>query len=550
MVQRTLDNLPHDLLAHARLCAVIASRFRPAEIQGVLGELDNAGLGGEFFLDGQAGIRRLIAEGILSEQGNGWIGFRVGMLRDVLEHTTPGAVRLQVHQAAVRFYLEPGHEPGSLSTVERLPRLALHCERAGLRAEAAQLYLALAERCSGRHAYLEAESMYSSALDQMADTDDGLRLRALRGRGVVRYRITRHDDALADLRKARELAGRTGDRELEAHIVFDAAMALDWLCEWTESRRIAEQARDLMAGGGSPLLEARLAQALGRSACRFNNYAEGIELLEQAARIAEPLGEAGYEIVVVSLVLAGFVLPFVGRLAEAERCLDRVIALCQGNGDELHLGAAHGNRLCLWIATNDRDRLVADFAKVIVHARRLGNLLFERNANVNAAYFFHWRGEPDVAEPYVHRAIELNERFYRFGYRPDAVVLLARVRWARGDDPGCRALVAEVRDHQDRARRDNKPESLLAPNDQMLLEVIALAVDGGTDAEWDAVLERAHKVAEGQELVEVLETRAVVAERAGDPAAARQALEDALAACERIPSLMTDRIRQRLAESR
>ena len=51
----------------------------------------------------------------------------------------------------------------------------------------------------------------------------------------------------------------------------------------------------------------------------------------------------------VSLLLLGYALPFVGRADDAEACLERALALCQSTGDELHLGAVYNNRSCLWI---------------------------------------------------------------------------------------------------------------------------------------------------------------------------------------------------------
>lgn len=85
-------------------------------------------------------------------------------------------------------------------------------------------------------------------------------------------------------------------------------MALDWLTDYHRSRALAEQARPLVEPLHSALLDARLKEALGRTACRFNDEVTGIELLRAAAALAEPLGDPGYEVVVVSNLLLGFVL--------------------------------------------------------------------------------------------------------------------------------------------------------------------------------------------------------------------------------------------------
>ena len=45
--------------------------------------------------------------------------------------------------------------------------MAFHAARSGLAAEAGRLYLDLAGRASARHAYLDAELLYSNALENL-----------------------------------------------------------------------------------------------------------------------------------------------------------------------------------------------------------------------------------------------------------------------------------------------------------------------------------------------------------------------------------------------
>ena len=63
------------------------------------------------------------------------------------------AQRERIHAAAARFYRGTRALPDS----RRLPLLARHAAEAGLREEAATLYLRLAQEARDRHAYLEAE---------------------------------------------------------------------------------------------------------------------------------------------------------------------------------------------------------------------------------------------------------------------------------------------------------------------------------------------------------------------------------------------------------
>ena len=125
---------------------------------------------------------------------------------------------------------------------------------------------------------------------------------------------------------------RGNDAANQADVLLDEAMALDWLMEWRRSRDLAERARTLVPAGAPPALEARVLLALGRSLQRFNQDEESVELLREAARLAEEAGDEGYEVQVVAGLMLGFVLPFLGIMDEAEERLRIVELLCREKG--------------------------------------------------------------------------------------------------------------------------------------------------------------------------------------------------------------------------
>jgi hypothetical protein len=323
------------------------------------------------------------------------------------------------------------------------------------------------------------------------------------------------------------------------------------LLEFRRSKELAEASRELAAQLGNPLLNARLYQALGRSAQRFNHDREAAELFRESARIAETVGDAAYEVAVTANMHLGFALPFLGLLDEAEERLARAQAMCEEKGDELHLAGVLNNRSCLWIARNDRERFLEDNQRVAAYARRMGNSNLERHCNLNSAYFFYWRGEFGLAEPGARRMIEIDERCYREGgFQPDGAVLLARILWGggNGDEAAARKLVEHARAHQAAARAQGKNELLLLPNDEMLLDTIALVIERGDSAAWEELLVRAREVAQGQELIETLELAGLAALRRQDLPAAQRHFREALEAGKRIPNVLEDRIRGRLAQ--
>jgi hypothetical protein len=540
---RELDELPSELAAHARLASLLSPEFASEELEGVLGAMDPE-LGDAFPLDAQVATERLHQARLLVRHHGGKYSFRNAVTRDAVAKTVADSLGLRIHRAALGYY-----RSAALPDATRLPRLAWHASRAGERKECASTYLVLAERARERHDYLEADLLYSRALTEMSDVEPEARQRALKGRGIVRYRLARHDDSLADLALARQLAVRIGDAVTQADVMLDESMALDWLLEWHRSRELAEGAKKLLGGGAPPVLEARLTLALGRSYHRFNQDREAAELLREAARLAETIGDEAYEVRVTANMLLGFLLPFLGLLDEAEERLDRTSALCQNKGDELHLAGIWNNRSCLWIAKNDRSRFMQDNERVLEFARRMGNAHLERGALFNSAYFLYWRGECEAAAPFARRAWEIDERqFWQGGYRPDAPVLLARILWGAGDVAGAKKLAREVQDQQLAYRTDGKSDLLLPPNDEVLLDMILLVLSDGPSAAWDTLVARARDVAQGQEIIEILEVAGIAALGQGDREGAKRWWDEALAAGERIPNVMSDRIRRRVGE--
>jgi eukaryotic-like serine/threonine-protein kinase len=540
---RALDGLAPELAAHARLLSLLDHDLAVDEVIGVLAAMP-AGLADVFPLDGRVGTERLLQAGLIEEAGPRRFAFCVDLMRAAVARTVSESFAADVHRTALRYYRQ-----AELPEAMRLRRLAWHAAAAGERRDAAAAYLQLAGPARERHQYFEADVLYSRALDQLGDDDDGngdARLGALKGRGIMRYRLGRYHDSLVDLTQARELAAMRGDSLLQADVMLDESMALDWVHEWQRSRDLAERARELVGDHQDPLLRARMLLAIGRSRCRFSDERTAIANLRAAVELAEAEGDEGYEVVVVADLLLGFILPFCGLIDEAEERLGRVEQLCQAKGDEAHLMAMWNNRSCLWIARNDRARFMEDSSKAMALARRNGGANVERNVNFNAAYFLYWRGEHQAALPHAERAMEIDQRHFRQGeLRPETLVLLGRVRWSLGQDVG--QLLTELRRHQATARAERRLECLLLPNDELLLDMLILLVDGGGAGAWAALLERAEQVAQGQELLEVLELAGVAALGRGDGPAAAACWQRALAAGERIPNVMMERIRARLA---
>ncbi|WP_437287787.1 serine/threonine-protein kinase [Sorangium sp. So ce406] len=576
-----IDALPPALQAHARLVALLGPDVTVAEVAGVLQRLDEHGEAGDLPLDAAVAVKRLLAAGLLVQDRRGRIGFRHALVREAVARGAPEPLRRRVHLAAFKLHrdgaADEGGEGGERAAPHdrdaRLLPFAYHAARAGLAEVAEAAYLTLAERARARHAYLDAETFYSRALEQPSDpAAQGAsappsspraaappgpprarpdRAAAHRGRGLMRYRLGRYHDALADFASARAIARARADVPAQIDILLDEATALDWMDEFKSSEERVEEARALAAGIAlSPALAARLSLGVGRSLHRFSREEEAAAALERAAAAAASLGGDGYETLVISLLMLGFVLQGLGRLDDAEDALGRAIALCEAHRDTLHLGSVTNNRALLWACRGDKARMIADLERVLSLARELGQSGLERVGEYNLGEYLYLMDDLAAAKPHIERALEIEQRRFCGACRPVALLLKARFLFYCGEEDEARALFERMRATQEEARAEGRADALMVPSEEVLCAMIGLATgDGGdgSDGAWDALVDRSAKSSVGQEHIEVLELRAVTALRRGRLAAARAALSAALRAAERIPNVMGDRLRRHAA---
>jgi tetratricopeptide (TPR) repeat protein len=545
LASRELEALPPPLASHAQLVSSLGDESTVEEAAGVLAELERRGAGGGFPLDAGVATSRLLSSGVLVTHADGRLTFRHALFSEAIYQSMPVALRQAIHGAAYRFHCT--HH--LLGERDRRVRLALHAARAGLRQEAAGRYLELARLAESRHAYLDAEFTYTRALEQLATTHrvPADAVAAYRGRGLMRYRIGRYADAVQDFERARVGAQQAGDVLTEVDILLDHATALDWMEEFRRSHELVEEAAQLWAREPSPTAEARVLMGRGRSCHRMNQDDQAAEILTRAAARAEALGDDGYETLAISLILVGYILARLGRPAQAEQAFDRVVPLCEAHGDKLHLGAALGNRLMLWIASGDMDRLLEDLKRLLEISRELGNARLEQHAHLVYALSHHWLGELELAKLHARRTVEIDEHRFGAEARPESAIVLARVLAAGGDTEQARTVLNGVRERQARARASGEREIEILPAEQVLFAMVDLHITDGGPAAWRELEARAAGVLRGQELIEFYDMWARTAARTDDVLTARQAMTRALEIAGRMPNVMRERLQRTLA---
>ena len=546
---RETESLPPDLLAHARLASILGVELSTDEVEGVQQELDRSGSSPETQLDASIGLRRLTESGILVRHRGGRLGFRHSLLRDTVYQTVPPADRDAIHRAAYDYYRRNDRLPDN----QRLPQMAFHAERSGHKDEAGRLYLVLANRALARHAYLDAELLFRNALDNLPDGDDDGHIAASKGRGLMRFRLGRHEGALKDLELALDRARRTDARRAQIDILLDVGIVLDWTMDVSRSAAVVEEAASLTSGASPPPeVTARLLMGRGRSLVRQEKTRDAIAVFQSVIDLAGSLDSGGYESYAQSLAMLAWCLAIVGSYEESERAFTRCISVSEEHGDMIGLAGALMNRCTLSFFTNNVERVLADYKRAIQIARECGFPILECLTVKDLGEIYLLIGRPEEAEPLASRAVELSTQTFGEGVARvfTAQLLLARLKWYRGDVDGAREIATLIIRGQADAAAAGRSDSLITPEDRIMLDMVSGALRSAPDDEFDALIEKGRRqTMQPMDIVEIMEWKALSALRCGRHEDGRRFLAEALEGADRNAKLMLPRIRAQLIQA-
>ncbi|NTX64233.1 protein kinase [Myxococcus sp. CA051A] len=525
MAVRGLAALPSGLRSLLQVAAVLGDDVRWDELSATLARLEHdAAL--DLSLDPGVGLERLARMGMLESRGPRRWRFEHTTLREAFAAQLPGALRRRICGSALSALPEAP-----------MPRRARWAEAAGETLLALELHHAMAESSRRGYRLLEAERHYSAALALLPREYDVLRLELLSGRGRVRYRLQRIDDALEDLREARRVAVARGSVVREADLLLEEATALDWRDETEDAIALQEQALRLLGEPVPSDLAARHALARARVFVRREDIAGAITPLEEAVALARSTRDEETE--AIALAMLGAMLGWTGQLEDSARRFDEAIALCESTGDTLHLGVALNNRMVLHVQRRDVAGARGDLERAVSLGRELGNVQIERTSAFNLALLLAYQGRAAEALPLARRAGVLSQRFFPRSMAQDAL-LVAR-------------LCCELSDLAEAARQltwleESTSLASMSPADQLMSSVVRRVVDESsgerpyTRAFWEERVDSARTRMTPDERMEVLIWAARAARAAGDDEALRARVTEVEDIAHEAP-LWTERVR-------
>nr|WP_240359711.1 serine/threonine-protein kinase [Pyxidicoccus trucidator] len=532
LAERSLAALPSGLRSLLQVGALLGDEVRLEELSATLAHLESDDAL-DLSLDPGVALERLARAGMLEPRGPRRWRFEHATLREAFGALLPTALRRRICAAALRALPD--------APAARRARLA---EAAGDVAQALGLHRGLAEASRRAHRLLEAERHYSAALELLPAGEDGFRLELLSGRGRVRYRLQRIDDALEDLRAARALAEARGDVVREADLLLEEATALDWRDDPDGSTALLEQALRCLGDAVPPELAARHALAQARVVVRREDITGAVPPLERAVAAARACGDSETE--AIALAMLGAMLAWTGRLEDSARRFDEAIALCEATGDTLHLGVALNNRMVLHVQRRDVAGARTDLERAVSLGRELGNVQIERTSAFNLALLLGYQGRAAEALALARRAGVLSQRFFPGSMAQDAL-LVARLCCELGDMAEAARQLTWLSEPATQAR--------LPPGDPLMLSVVHRVVGEAQGrlsygaAEWAGLVESARQQSTPDERLEILVWAARAARAAGDDVTARAWTKEVEETASEAP-LWTDRVRAVVQEAR
>jgi tetratricopeptide (TPR) repeat protein len=506
-----LDGLPDELVAAARVAAAAGPAIEQDELAWVMDALRPSDHGGS--TDARAALQALAARGLVVDQGGGSWAQASSSAQVAIYRATPAAERMQIHRHALDYWR-------GRDGTHAMAAVARHAALAGAHAEATAATLALAEAAAAARREVEAERWYSAAL--LHARDASTRVRVLAGRGRVRWRLDRGQEALSDLAAARVQAATLGDLARVASILLDEAMVLDWFFDFAASADMVAEARPVVETSGDALLRARLLVASGRAHWRQERVSEALAVFAQSA--GQPLDS---ETRLGMLLLWACAQCLVGELDEAEATFTEAEHLTEATEDRLHRCALHVNRFFLWAERGDSERGADDLRRAVRLARELGHPALEWGATHNLAKLLHAGGSDAEALPFAIRSFELLQRHMRRP-GPEDALLLGRIAVALGDRESAARHLAWVDAH---AALADAPPTL-----RVFHRALELVQQGGGAEAWDEVIADAavagvHPI----EHIEILYLRAACEAGAGRLDEARGTIATARGHAERFP---------------
>jgi DNA-binding SARP family transcriptional activator len=369
----------------SRIAALRPSTRTLAQVAAIAGSgfpfdvvRDAAGTSDAEVLDGLDELldRHLVRES--AERGRYEYAFTHDLVRQAIYDAIPPDVRVRRHLRIARILEKAYANEPIVPAVE----IALHFERGGDGAGAANWYLSAARHAAQLCANAEARDLATRAL-QLSPESDRLRFGLLLVRKEMSLRLGERDAHRGDLDELESLCSRLDDEATLTVLRLKVDQAHDW-GEIAEEVAAGERFHQRAAASGDP---ARLAVALelqARVRLRASHFSDSVTAARAAAALYEQLGDVTAKMRAMMFATGAYAKA--GRADEALKLAEECMAIAAGTGDPWLRGFAIGASIAQCEASQQFARSAALAREQLALCRELGHLVIESVAHANLAY--------------------------------------------------------------------------------------------------------------------------------------------------------------------
>jgi len=439
-------------------------------------------------------IERLMRDSLLLEYAERTVGMH-DMMREFFYGRLAPRSRLQLHEAASRYFLQDSSAPSNVEALYH-SMLANDCVTSvqiaagngreiiskGYSSLFSPLLDDLLFRCGGIEAsdrmeilLLQAEikdvqGEWDQAMRRYEDImrltsperDKRIRAEVCRRMGVIQLRRYSYDEAMDLMNAAKEIAESIPDQQTLAQVLYDMGGVMERRGATEEAIQFFQESEHQAEEIGEDVFRGKALYGLGRAYAQQREMGKAIALKRLALEVLEKTGDAN-EIAKVCSSLGNDLLNE-GAREEAIGILERSVGLANSIGDLNTMGYTLANLAAFYIEVGNLDRAEVLLDQASQISMKLNEQYLIAALHLYRGYLYHKRGEWDWAKESFSTALEELRALHAPTRLSHWLHEVGKVYSENAEYEGARALLVEARE----IARSTGQSGLLAQIDETL----------------------------------------------------------------------------------
>lgn len=260
--------------------------------------------------------------------------------------------------------------------------------------------------------------------------------RAWQQLGATYWQLGSLNESLHAYRAALSLVQGSSEPSLESEIRSDVGIVQSYAANHAgvlkEAREQCERALALARQTQGHREAAKALSCLGEVTYFAQNYVRALEFFQEAGRVSDTVGdEAGQA---ETQLHQGHVYSDLGRLDEAEACMDRAQALWERIGDKREQAIASVAKGRLEVRRGNYQAALNQFRGALSALEPIGDAVWEGSSLTGIAWVYEEMGETGPALKHRERALQLYETAGLKIFAVEVLYHLGATHLASGDD--------------------------------------------------------------------------------------------------------------------